>query len=121
MVMKINGVDILPYIANQGLKWQRGDIDGPNAGRLMTGDMVRDRIAIKIRWDVTCRAVTGEELAMLLSLIEPEFVTVKYTDPTTNSVKTDEFYSNNFPVQFCFMHKDGKEYWTGLSFPLIMK
>ena len=121
MVFEINGTDILPYIANQGLKWQRSDVDGPNAGRLMTGDQVRDRRATKIRWDVTCRGVTGQELAMLLTLIEPEFVSLRYTDPVTNTVKVGDFYANNFPVQFCFMHRDGKEYWTGLTFPLIMK
>ena len=32
MVFKINGTDITPYIAAGGLKWQRQDIDGPNAG-----------------------------------------------------------------------------------------
>ena len=32
MVFEINGVDILPYVAYDGLKYKRSDLDGPNAG-----------------------------------------------------------------------------------------
>ncbi len=121
MVMEINGFDIVPYIAFQGLKWQRSDIDGPNAGRNMSGDTIRDRIAIKIRWDVTCRPLTSSELSKILQSIEPEFVTVTYTDPVTNSVKSDQFYSNNFPVSYLIKRPNGTELWGGLTFPLIQR
>ena len=33
MRVLINTVDISKYIAFQGFKWQRADVDGPNAGR----------------------------------------------------------------------------------------
>lgn len=121
MVMKITGVDITPYIAFGGLKWQRSDIDGPGAGRGTNGDTIRDRVAIKIRWDVTCRPLTGEEQSKILKLVEPEFVLVEYLDPVTNSVKQNWFYSNNFPTSFGIKRKNGQELWTGLTFPLIQK
>lgn len=121
MTFAINGVDITPYIAYGGLKWQRADVDGQNAGRTLDGTMIRDRRAIKIRWDVTCRPLTASELSTVLTLIEPVFVTLNYTNPVTNAVTTGQFYANNFPVQFNMITKNGVEYWSGLTFPLIQK
>ena len=74
MVLKIDGTDIVPFIAFNGLQWQRQDIDGPNAGRTMDGTVVRDRIATKIRWDVTCRPLASAALCQVLQFIHPEFV-----------------------------------------------
>lgn len=121
MRFKINGFDITPYIAFGGLSWQRSDVDGPNAGRNMQGDLIRDRIAIKYRWDVTCRPLTGQELSVVLKAIEPEWVTLEYDDPVTNTVKTAKFYSNNIPATFAMQRPDGTVIWTGVTFPLIMK
>lgn len=121
MTFAINGTDITPYIAYGGLKWQRSDVDGENAGRTLDGTMIRDRRATKIRWDVTCKPLTGEELSMILSLIQPTWVTVSYSDPVTNGVSSARFYANNFPVQISHITRNGVEYWTGLTFPLIQQ
>lgn len=120
-VLKIDGFDIVPYTANEGLKWQRQDVDGPSAGRSTNGDVIRDRIAIKIRWDVTCRPLTGEEQAIILQLIEPEFVSVEYLDPVTNQVTRGTFYSNNFSTSYKIKRKNGTNVWAGLTFPLVQK
>ena len=79
--IKINNVDITDYIAHQGVKWTRADIDGVNAGRSISGLMIRDRVATKIRLDITCRPLKNDELKILLNLLLPEFVTVTYDDP----------------------------------------
>lgn len=119
--MQINGVDITPFIKNRGVKWTRSDVDGPNAGRSMSGDMIRDRQATKIRWDISCVPLTQEQLSQILTLIEPEWVTVTYTDIQTNSIKTGKFYTNNFSASVLLRRKDGLEMWDGLSFPLIQQ
>ena len=116
-----NWVDITPYIAHGGLKWSRNDVEASNAGRMQTGEMERDRVAIKYRWDVTCRPLTAAEQAMILTLVNPEFVEVKYTDPLTNSEARETYYSNNIPSTFAIAHPDGTEWWTGLAFPLVQK
>ena len=121
MVFKINGVDITPYIAFGGLKWSRNDVEAANAGRMQNGEMQRDRVSIKYRWDVTCRLLTAAEQATILQLIQPEYVTVQYTDPLTNTTKTGTYYSNNIPSTFAIRHKNGTEWWSGLVFPLIQK
>lgn len=114
----IDGTDITPYIEYQGVKWTRSDIDGPNAGRTLSGLMVRDRVATKIRLDITCRPITSDQLRILLNLIYPEFVTVTYDDPMLGVV-TKTMYSNNNSSEFLLLRKSGVEWWHNISFPLV--
>ena len=115
--------DITPYIAYNGLKWSRNDVEAANAGRMQEdGNMERDRVAIKYRWDVTCRPLTATEQAFVLTLINPVFMECRYTDPLTNTVVEDvEYYSNNIPSAFMVASSNGTEWWTGLAFPLVQK
>ena len=119
MVFKINNVDITPYIAFGGLKWSRNDVEAANAGRMQDGSMQRDRVAIKYRWDVTCRPLTAAEQAIVLSLINPVYITATFTDPVTNTTRTSTCYSNNIPSTYCIQHSNGTEWWNGLAFPVI--
>ena len=133
--IQINGTDITPYIAHQGVKWTRSDIDGPNAGRSMSGLMIRDRVATKIRLDITCRPLKNDELRILLNLLLPEFVSVRYDDPMYGLV-TKTMYANNNPAQFLLKKQFRKpeswfichpneeppemyEYWNSVTFPLV--
>ena len=114
----VDGTDITNYIGYNGLKWQRNDIDSPNTGRDMSGTMHRGRVSTKIRLDITCRPLYAMELRVLLNLIYQEYVTVTYDDPMEGSV-TKIMYSNNNPAAYQGMNKDGRELWTGVTFPLI--
>ncbi|MEE1199466.1 MAG: hypothetical protein U0L09_02330 [Christensenellales bacterium] len=115
MVLKINGVDILPFVAAKGIKWQRSDLDGENAGRTMDGIMHRSRVATKIRLDITCVSLRSEDARTILNLIYPEYVTVEYLDPMYGLV-TKTMYSNNTPATYINTTTDK---WEGISFPLI--
>ncbi len=117
--ISIDGTDITNLIAYQGVQWKRNDIDGPNAGRTLSGLMVRDRVATKIRLDITCRQLTLPEVRMLLNLLMPEFVSVTYDDPMDGLV-TRTMYANNNGAQFLFARdEDTKEWWDNVSFPLV--
>lgn len=116
----IDGNDITTAIAYQGVKWSRNDVDGPNAGRTMSGLMVRDRVATKIRLDITCRPLKLDELRFLLNLILPEFVQVTYEDPMYGLV-TKTMYANNHSAQIYQHMTDDSEVWFNISFPLIEK
>jgi len=118
MVLTINGIDMTPFIANRGLKWQRNDLDGADAGRTMDGTMHRMRVATKIRMDITCRPLKSTELATVLNTIYPEYVTVTYDDPMYGRV-TKQMYSNNNPASFLIKKSDGAELWDGVTFPLV--
>lgn len=131
--IKINGTDITNYIAYNGVKWTRNDVDGPNSGRTISGKMVRDRVATKIRLDITCRPLKLSELRTLLNLILPEFVSVTYDDPMYGVV-TKTMYANNNPAEFLIRKEfeppeewwichnsapNAEEYWNNVTFPLV--
>ena len=120
MVLKIDGIDILPYVAYQGIKWQRGDLDSPEAGRTLDGIMHRGRVATKIRLDVTCRPLKSEEASVVLKAILPEYINVEYTDPMDGLV-TRTMYSNNNPASHMLLQPDGVEWWHDITFPLIQR
>lgn len=115
MVFNINGVNMLPFIAQNGIKWQRNDLDGSNAGRTMDGTMHRERITSKVRLDVTCIPLSSEEAAAVLNAIYPEYVDVEYTDPMYGRV-VKTMYSNNTPATYINTISDR---WEGITFPLI--
>ena len=118
MTLTINGIDMTPYIAYGGLKWSRNDIDAPNTGRAMGGRMYRGTVATKIRLDVTCRLLKADELRIVLNAILPEYVTVNYDDPMYGNI-TKTMYSNNNPAVYQLHKNDGREFWSGVTFPLI--
>lgn len=118
MTLKIDGINILPYVAHQGIKWQRSDLDSTDAGRTLDGTMHRGRVASKIRLDVTCRPLKSDEAKIVLNAIYPEYITVEYTDPMYGLV-TKQMYSNNNPASHMLLQEDGTEWWNDITFPLI--
>lgn len=115
--ISIDGTDITDLIAHQGVQWKRNDIDGPNAGRTLSGLMIRDRVSTKIRLDITCRPLTNDEANTLLNLLYPEFVTVVYEDPM-EGVVSKTMYANNNGAKF-LLARDSSELWGNVTFPLI--
>lgn len=118
MILEIDGIDIIPYVASGGIQWQRTDVDGDGAGRDLQGNLRRNRVATKRRLDITCRPLTADEAKTVLTAILPEWVTVRYTDPQAGVV-TRKMYANNHPATFLFRKSDGTEWWNGITFPLI--
>lgn len=116
----IDGDDYTGYIKAQGgYKVSRNDGDGPDAGRTMDYRMHRDRIGVKMKLDITCRALTGAETRKLLNAIYPETVLITYYDPRVGIRENVEFYSNNVPAEYMFEKPDGTEWWDGIKFPLV--
>ena len=117
--INIDGTDITDLIAFQGVQWKRNDIDGPAAGRTLSGLMIRDRVATKIRLDITCRPLTLTEGRLLLNLLMPEFVTVTYDDPMDGLVFRTMYANNNGAAFLMARADDAQEYWNGVTFPLV--
>ena len=116
--ISIDGNDITPAIAFNGVKWSRNDVDGPNAGRNMAGTMISYRVATKIRLDITCRPLKHDELVWLMNLLLPEFVSVTYDDPIYGVV-TKTMYANNHSAQIFKRYENNEEVWFNVSFPLV--
>lgn len=85
----------------------------------MDARMHRERVATKIRLDISCRPLLTEEASLILSIILPEYVSVTYLDPMAGTTVTKTMYSNNIPASYCVGKNDGREYWQGIDFPLI--
>lgn len=120
MVFEINGVDITPYIAFEGLKYSTFDLDSEEAGRTMDGKMRRARIATKVRWDVPTKHLRTSELKHLMQLLSEEWVTLRASDPLFG-LRTGQFYSNNNAISMKITSKvsEEEELWEGFTFPLI--
>ena len=114
----VNGVSLLNYLAEDGIKWTRFDVEAPDTGRTLDGVMHRGRVATTVRLDITCRPLTSAEASVVLRAILPEYVTVRYIDPQDGSV-TRTMYSNNIPTICATVNPDGTALWKDLTFPLI--
>ena len=118
--IRINGVDITHMIVEGGVKWSRNDIDGANAGRTLSGVMIRDVVATKVRLDITCLPLSENDHSTLLRLLANTFVSVTYKDPLYGIV-TKTMYSNNHSSTLTRMggEDENEELWDEISFPLI--
>ncbi len=114
----VNGISLLNYLAEDGIKWTRFDVEAPDTGRTLDGVMHRGRVASKVRLDITCRPLKSSEIMVVLGAIMPEYVTVRYIDPQDGAV-TKTMYSNNIPTICANVNLDGTAVWKGLTFPLI--
>lgn len=110
--------DLLPYLAEGGLKWSRNDIDASDAGRDQSGKLHRARVGLKVRLDGTCKPLTAAEASVVLQAIKPEWLQVQYFDVQEGSTLTKKMYSNNIPATF-LVQKGATQYWDGIAFPLI--
>lgn len=115
MIFEVNGVDIVPYAAVNGITWKRQIVEGKNSMRTMDRSRFRDLVASPYEWSFKFRALTAEELSELLQLLDPEKVSVTFTDPVSLDYKTDYFYIGDVPAAYLITRDNGTEYWGGLS------
>lgn len=112
-------VDITPWIAWQGLTFSRNDVDAPDAGRTMSGLMMRGRVASKEKMEVKTIQLTRAESSRIQTLLFPESIQVRVTPyPRTNSAHVMKMYSNNVKTTYV-IHRENGEDLQSLSFPLI--
>lgn len=116
--LKIDGVDITDYIAAGGVKWSRNDVEDPDAGRTLDGLMHRNRVATKIRMDITTVPLLTEDMQRLQQLLSPVYITVEYPD-LVNGAVIKTMYSNNISTNIVLTNRQHGHYWSGCTFPLI--
>ena len=112
-------VPIESVIGLGGIKYTRNDIDGQNAGRNLQGTLIRDRVAIKGKWEVQLTGVVkAQDAQIILTLVQPATFSIK-TDLPTGTLTTYNVYTNNIPVQFSMQRPDGSEYYSGVTIPIV--
>lgn len=90
----IGGADFASYIAADGFKWERNDVDAPNSGRDMQGTMHRKVIARKYKLGITCRQLTAAEQTRLFSALAKNEVSVTFTAPDIGGTYAGTFYNS---------------------------
>lgn len=125
LTLIINGVDFLPYLAEEGYAWTRNDVDSSNAGELQDGTVRRDRVIIRRKMIITVNKLDTATMSRLQQAILPQWVEVQFLCPLLGEVTTETFYSNNVAATAAKQHTlaDGTKevIWKGFSFPLIAK
>ena len=86
---KINGHDV-PQPAE--VTYQRYDLDSEESFRSLSGEMQRDRVAVKVKLDCRWNALTTSQMSKLLSEMQDVFFPITYWDPLENNHVTKTFY-----------------------------
>ena len=89
----IGNLNITSFIATDGFKWERNDIDASGSGRDLNGTMRRKIIARKDKMQITCRQLTSAQLTQLFNALTAATVSVTYTVPG-NTSRTSTFYNS---------------------------
>lgn len=115
-IFKINSHDYTKYIAEDGLKPSRNDLDADGSGRnLLDGLMVRSRITSKKKWTVTFTRM-GESIAsQLLNDMWPQYVSITMLDAKENRYIEREYYCStiNEGIQ---RYIGGQTMYDGITF-----
>lgn len=120
---KINGNELsggaYPSVAFQGASFSIESMDGSGAGRNQNGDMIRDFIGEKIKWQLTFVPCTPAQLANLLALVDGESFQFTYPNPVTGATETRKFYCGARSSPVCLCDKQGNITWGNLTFNVI--
>ena len=119
-IFKINGHDYTRYLAEDGLKPTRNDLDSDGSGRnLLDGLMYRSRIATKVKWTVSFERLDEAVMAQIEQdmYADDNYVTVIMLDPKQNRYVERTYYCStiNEGVQ---RYIGGRTVYDGVTFNL---
>lgn len=113
----IGSLDITSWIATDGFKWERNDIDAPDSGRDAGGVMHRRIVARKDKMQIACRSLTSAQLTQLFNALSAASVSVTYTVPG-NTSRTATFYNSKKSADVV-QDTGSAILYSGVSFDLI--
>lgn len=112
-------IDVTDYFKLEGVDFGRHDVESPNAGRDLLGQMHRGRVAIKERLDLQTVPLDNTQTAALHGYIHPESFRVRLTPyPSTNAAKTFTVYSNEVKTHYLLKKSATVDLYT-MTFPLV--
>jgi hypothetical protein len=119
----INGVNLnninLPTPAIKGAVFSVQDIDSSETGRNLEGDMIRERVATKIKWQLTFPPLTRKMAARLLNAISEASFGFIYPDPMseTGTVKKTCYVGDRTAP--AYSTASGMPMWENIAFSVI--
>ena len=116
----VTGLDIVPFIGEDGLLWTANGIDSDDAGRTMDTLMHRGLLGYKAKCQVSCLWMDKADAEAVMQAIMPEFITV-VTDsiPWASGTQTLTMYSNNIAAKCLTEYSDGNKLYGDVEFPLV--
>ncbi|MEW8993116.1 DUF6711 family protein [Clostridium sp.] len=114
-MLKVNGVAIA---APKAYEVTIQDLDG-ESNRNASGNMIRDRIAVKRKINLEWQPLNQGEISTLLNAVSSVFFTVTFPDPQQGMVtKTMYVGDRTAPA---YMYINGQVKWSGLKMNFIEK
>jgi hypothetical protein len=116
--LQIGSHDYTDYVAAEGMKYSRNDLDADGSGRnVLDGLMYRHRIGSKVKWTITFNRLPESVFSQLAADMDAEYVSVTTLDPRTNARVTRTYYSStiNAGVQ---RYIGGKTVYDGVTFDI---
>ena len=90
------------------IQYVREDYDSDDSYRTMSGDLIRDKIATKIKLECEWPYMTLAEISQILKIIDATFFEVKYYDLYEGKLTTKVMYAGNKSAPFYNVLKDKK-------------
>ena len=118
-VKKISGA-VVNLKDPQKLSYDIYDIDSSETGRTQTGEVFRDRVAVKRKLTCSWGPLNASELSALLKATEDQFFTLTFPDGKTGSNSTMTCYVGDRSSP-AYILAEGKWLWEGLSMNFIEK
>lgn len=120
---KINGVPLdnikLPMPALKGAIFSVQDVDSAETGRNQNGEMIRERVAIKIKWQLTFPPLNRAMCSALLNALSGVTFEFSYPDPfspTEMATKTCYVGDRTAPA---YSTANGMPMWENMSFSIV--
>lgn len=117
-IFRINGHDYTQYLAADGLKPSRNDLDADGSGRnILDGLMYRSKIATKMKYSVTFNRLTEDVMSALVNDMSHEYLAITLLDSRQNRHIERTYYTStiNEGVQ---RYVGGHTYYDGVSFDI---
>lgn len=115
-MFKVGDHDYTKFLAQDGLKPSRNDLDADGSGRnLLDGLMVRSRIASKEKWTVSFNRLDESTASQLLRDMYPQYVSITMLDAKENRYITREYYCSTITTGVQ-RYLGGKTVYEGLTF-----
>ena len=118
-VLYINGVAVKDPAT---LQYSIQDIDSDSSGRNANGEMIRDRVATKVKVSCSWSALTNEEIRLLLNAMSSEFFRLEYPDALMGGMGSGTFYVGDRTAPlYTWNEKENKYMWSNLEANFIEK
>jgi len=96
--------------------WIKSDLSAPDAGRAISGRMLKKRIGKAASLELEWRGLTREQAATVLQAFDSEYVLVEYLDARAGTWVQKHFYTGDMKATGYLPHLDR---WETISFNII--